>query len=214
MKKSLFIAALIISQVSFAQKRIVRPEVKRMTVAEARASVEKSNIYKEIEKARAAGKDILADKQVGPKILRVVSGLLTTHTNLPKTDANKVIGLLNASPLEVMSEITRLTSTIGDKNSSANEVAQAKRNLELIVEASNTIDSLPVNNAAALKEQAKIKSILQMSEKISKLNLGEKSEQFISKYKQALAEGKTVEQAVKIASNGKFTEKELRSCSI
>ena len=88
----------------------------------------------------------------------------------------------------------------------------AKKSLELIAKASHTVESLVLNSAQAEQQKIAVAKIIEISSKISSLDFGQSSKSFIEKYEKALTEGKSVEEAVRIASNGKFTEKELREC--
>lgn len=204
------VSVLVLSNIALAQRAPV--EVRRLSVTEARESVQKLNIYKEIEKARTQGRDILTDAALKPKLNKVVEITLKNITSVSAVESNNLIRLLSLSPLDVMSEVARLSSVSKDRTSTAAEKSVAVKNLELIIKASNTVDGLVLNEVDAAKQQAKVKEIIKISEKISNLGLGEKSEQFTKKYERALIEGKSISEAVKIASEGKFTEKELRDC--
>jgi DNA-binding LacI/PurR family transcriptional regulator len=76
-----------------------------------------------------------------------------------------------------------------------------------------TIDGFILSiSEEAQKQQEKVAKIIVISGKISSLDFGQSSKTFVEKYEKALTEGKSVADAIKIASNGKFTEKELREC--
>ena len=61
-------------------------------------------------------------------------------------------------------------------------------------------------------QQAAVTKIIEVSRKISSLDFGTASDAFVAKYERALREGKSVDQAVRLASNNKFGVRELREC--
>lgn len=206
MKKLIVAGILVVSQMAFTA------EVRRMSEAEARSRVESSKTYRDIEAAREAGRDITKDPVLMERISKVVDLSLKDVVSLSATESNSLIKLLAINARDVMTEIARLSSIAKDSSSSAQERDMAKKSLELIAKAGNTVESLVVNEAQAQKQREKIASIIQISGKISALDFGQSSKTFVEKYERALTEGKSVEDAIKIASNGKFTEKELREC--
>jgi hypothetical protein len=211
MKKVILLSLVMISQISFAQRAPVR-EVKRMNITEARAQVEKLNIYKEVERVKASGKDFMTDVVLKDRVMKVVDASLKDVVVLSPTHKSNIAKLLNIDSLEVMSQLARLTSIAKHSGSSSAEKKAAAKTIELIAQASHTVDSFVLNEAAAKKEQAKIKEIVTVSEKIANLNLGEPSQKFTAKYEAALKNGKTVKQAIELASEGKFKIKELLDC--
>lgn len=206
MKKTLLVAIIILTQVSFAA--VVG---KRLTSSEAAQRVERSATYKEIVKARESDKDIAAD----PKLMEKVSKMLDLSLKdiMNSTGNTEFIKLINISAKEVLTVIAELASTVKDSTTTAQEKNTAKKALELIVLASTkNVDSLTVNAQQAQKQKDTVQRILEISKKISSLDFGDASKTFIEKYETALVEGKTVEEAIRIASNNKFGEKELREC--
>jgi hypothetical protein len=205
MKMLIVAGILIASQIALGQAR-------RMTIVEARARVERSATFKEIEAARRAGKDIAADPRLMERINKMMDLTLKDVASLSGSQSNSLIKLLTISPKEVMAEVARLASIAKDPASSAKEKAMSATAISLIAKSAHTIRSLVRNSAEARAEEAKIAKIIEISSKISSLNFGQSSKSFVASYEKALAEGKTIEQAVRIASKGKFNEKQLREC--
>lgn len=211
MKKVILVYLVIISHAAFAQKPPVR-EVKRMNITEARAQVEKLNIYKEVERVKLSGKDFMTDVVLKDRVMKVVDASLKNIVELSPSYKSNVAKLLNIDAMEVMSQLARLTSIAKHPDSSPAEKIAAVKTIELIAHAAHTVDSFVLNDAAAKVEQTKIKEIVTVSEKIANLNLGEQSQKFTANYEAALKNGKTVKQAIEIASEGKFKIKELLDC--
>lgn len=206
MKKLLVAAILIVAQGLFAA------EARRMTTAEAAARVDRSHTYKEIVKARESGKDITADAKLMDKINKMLDLSLKDLISLTSAENTSLIRLMNVNAKDILTEVARLSSIAKDSTSSAQEKEMAKKGLELIVKASHNVESLAVNSEQAQKQKESVTKIIEISGKISSLNFGEASKIFIEKYEKALTEGKSIDEAVRIASNNKFGEKELREC--
>ena len=196
---------LIASQLVFAQAR-------RMSPAEARTRIERSATFKEIDTAKRAGKDITADPRLMERVGRVMETTLKGVIELSGPQNTNLMKLVILSPRDVMAEVARLASIAKDPASSAQEKAMAVKTISLITKAAHTVPSLARNSAEAAAQQAKIAKIIEISEKISALDFGQASKSFVAKYERALAEGKSIEEAIKVASNGKFSEKQLREC--
>lgn len=209
MKKLFLVLLLVVSQATYAQKA---KETKRMSITEARAAVEKSTTYKYITDMKKSGKDIMQDSVVKEKVVKVIELGLKDVVTLEAGASTKLARLVDVSPLEVLSEITRLNSIVKDASSTAQDKQAAKNSIMLIIEASRNVNSLVKNSAEAQAEKAKVDQILKVSDKIANLKVGAKGTEFITKYKKALAEGKSVEVAIKEAFNGKHTLKELLDC--
>jgi hypothetical protein len=211
MKKAILLFLVMISQVALAQRAPVR-EVKGKEINQYRAKVEKLDIYKEVERVKATGKDVMTDVVLKDRIMKAVDASLKDVVVLSPTQKSNIAKLLNIDSLEVMSQLARLTSIAKHPGSTPAEKNAAAKTIELIAQASHTVDTFVLNEAAAKKEQAKIKEIVTVSEKIANLSLGEQSQKFTTKYEAALKNGKTVKQAIELASEGKFKIKELLDC--
>ena len=205
MKMLIVAGILIASQLVFAQAR-------RMSPAEARTRIERSATFKEIDTAKRAGKDITADPRLMERVGRVMETTLKGVIELSGPQNTNLMKLVILSPRDVMAEVARLASIAKDPASSAQEKAMAVKTISLITKAAHTVPSLARNSAEAAAQQAKIAKIIEISEKISALDFGQASKSFVAKYERALAEGKSIEEAIKVASNGKFSEKQLREC--
>jgi hypothetical protein len=210
MKKMIVLAVLLISQMVFAAPG--QPTARRLTPAQAREAVQNSPTYKMIEQMRREGKDITSDPAMMRRVNSVLDVNLRNVVTLNAASRANLIKLLNISTLDVMSEVARLSSIAKDPSSTAQQKQMAAKGLELMAKAGHTVNGLVRNSAEAQRQQAAIKEIIEVSNKISALDFGAASKSFVEKYERALTEGKTVEEAVRIASNGKFTKKELREC--
>ncbi len=205
--KKLIVAALItLTQFAYAA------EVRRMSTAEAQARVERSATYQEIVKAREAGKDITTDARLMDRVNKMLDLSLKDLVSLSSAENAVLIKLININAKDILSEVARLSSIAKDSTTTVMEKDMAKKSLELISKASHTVDSLVLNSAQAEQQKTAVAKIIEISSKISSLDFGQSSKSFVEKYEKALTEGKSVEEAIRIASNGKFTEKELREC--
>lgn len=209
MKKMLIVAMLLLTQVVLAAPA---EPVRRLSPAQAREVVENSPSFKMLEEMRKQGKDILADKRIVERMNSVLALNLRGVTTLSAAHNNNMIKLLSISTLDVMSEVARLSSIAKDPSSSAAEKQMAGKAIELMAKSAHSVQALARNSAEGQKQQDQVKKIIEISNKISSLNFGEASKSFVEKYEKALLEGKSPEEAIRIASNGKFTEKELREC--
>jgi hypothetical protein len=209
MKKMLIMALLLTSQILFSAPG---EPVRRLSPSQAREVVQNSPTFKKIEEMRKQGKDIMADPQIRDRLTRVLELNLRGVTTLSASHNNNMIKLLSINTLDVMSEVARLSSIAKDPTSSAAEKQMSSKALELMAKSAHSVQALARNSAEGQKQQAQVKKIIEISNKISSLNFGEASKTFIEKYEKALTEGKSLEEAIRIASNGKFSEKELREC--
>lgn len=207
--KKLIVAALI----TLTQFAYTAPaEVRRMSTGEAQARVERSATYQEIVRAREAGKDITTDARLMDRVNKMLELSLKDLVTLSAAENSVLVKLININAKDILTEVARLSSIAKDSTSTAMEKDMAKKSLELIAKASHTVESLVLNSAQAEQQKAAVAKIIEISSKISSLDFGQASKTFVEKYEKALTEGKSVEEAVRIASNGKFTEKELREC--
>ncbi len=184
----------------------------RMSKGQAGARVERSHIYKEIVAARDAGKDITRDAKLMEKVTKMLDLSLKDLVIFSTSENVSLIKLINISAKDVLTEVARLSSIAKDTNATAQEKDMAKKSLELLVKASHTVDSLVVNSEQAQTQKETVTKIIEISDKISSLDFGVASKTFVEKYEKALTEGKTVADAIRIAANNKFSEKDLRDC--
>ena len=203
MKMLIVAGILIASQLVFAQ---------RMTKPQATTRVERSATFREVDAAKKAGKEISADPRLMERIGKMLELTLKGVTTLSGTQNNNLIKLISISPKEVMAEVAYLASIAKDPAASPKEKARAAKGIALIAKAGHTVESLVLNSAQARAQEAKVAKIIEISEKISSLDFGQASKDFVAKYEKALAEGKSVSEAIRLASNGKFNEKQLREC--
>ena len=206
MKK--LIVATLITLAQFAYTA----EVRRMSTPEAQARVERSATYQEIVRAREAGKDITTDARLMDRVNKMLELSLKDLVTLSSAENSVLVKLININAKDILTEVARLSSIAKDTTSTAMEKDMAKKSLELIAKASHTVESLVLNSAQGEQQKAAVAKIIEISSKISSLDFGQASKSFVEKYEKALTEGKSVEEAVRKASNGKFTEKELREC--
>lgn len=205
MKSLIIILSLFLSVNSFAAPEPVR----RLTTAEARTRVEKSRTYEEILRMQ---RDPSKRAQLMAKIEAVVKLNLKDVIALDSVAQSGLVNLVNVHPLEVLSEVARLSSTVKDPSVSARDKQMAQTTLRLMAQGSRNVTGIFRNAAEANAQKATAMKILQISNKIAALSMSPNTKQFVEAYERALREGKSVDQAVRIASKGKFTEKELREC--
>ena len=201
MKKLFVLALLVVSQISLAAP--AREVVRRMTIEQAR-----ERVTRDIERLRAQGKDVMNDTALRGRVITSTSRRVVTlagdqHTNLSK--------LASISTVEVLSELTRLSSIASDPSSTAKQKAMAAKSLQLMALAGTGVSTL-ISSSPTAAQRTSVAKIIEVSRKISSLDFGTASDAFVAKYERALREGKTVDQAVRIASNNKFGVRELREC--
>jgi len=204
-KSLVVLLTLLVSVTSFAAPEPVR----RLTTAEARTRVEKSRTYEEILRMQ---RDPSKRTELMAKIEAVVKLNLKDVVALDSVAQSALVTLVNVHPLEVLSEVARLSSTVKDPSVAPREKQMAQTSLRLMAQASRSVSGIYRNAAEANAQKATAVKILQISNKISALSLSPATKKFVEAYEKALREGNTVDQAVRIASKGKFTEKELREC--
>jgi hypothetical protein len=208
MKKLILVSLLLVSQLASAQR-----EVKRLSVAEAKSRTKNAVEY--IEKLRGEGKSILTSPEVRKSVTKAIEEVVNKAAKLDAKQTEGLLKLIDISPADVLPELKRLASIVQAKESSAAEKSQAQKTIELMASADHTV---PVSYRSAEQKvaaEAKVKEILQLSEKVAGIASGPlaaKSADFVTKYEKALREGKSLEQAVSEASGGKFSLKELIDC--
>jgi hypothetical protein len=211
MKKIIFMSLVLAVQFASAQKAV--HEVKRLTVEQAREKVKNAVDY--VEKLRSEGKSILTSPDVRKIVVKSIEATVKDVTILSSEQTNGLLKLVDVNAAKVLPEIARLASISKAKTSSAVEKSQAKKSIELISMSSHLVETLHKNEADKKKAQDKAAEILELSDKVASIASGElasKSADFVKKYEKALKEGKSLEEAVREASGGKFTLAELINC--
>ncbi|MBY0451388.1 MAG: hypothetical protein K2P92_00045 [Bdellovibrionaceae bacterium] len=212
MKKLIVLALLVVSQITLAGPVAREGVVRRMTIEQARERVRQNPMIEQIERLRAQGKDMMSDPVLRERMARAVRSSTGSIRTLSGAEHTNVMKLINVNPVEVMSEVMRLSSVKMDPTSTAKQKAAAVKSLELMALAGNGVTTVQRNSAELRTQQTNVTKIIEVSRKISSLDFGTASDAFVAKYERALREGKTVEQAIRIASNNKFGIRELREC--
>lgn len=211
MKKLIVFTILVLSaQAAFTAPG--RAPVREITIEQARTRVQQNSIYRELEAARVQGRDIMTDPVLREKMSRAITATTRNIKALSGPQMTNMMKLANINPLEVMAELTRLSTISQDANASAAKKAAASKALDLMAASGHLVRSVAVNSAQARAQNAIVLRIIEVSKKISSLNFGSASTNFIARYERALREGKTIDQAIRVASNNKFGERELRDC--
>lgn len=205
MRSLIFIAIVLAAQFTLAQRR--------MTMAEARTRVESSPTFRAIETARREGRDITRDAQLMNRVNRMLDTTLRDVMTLTASDKTKLAKLINTHAIEVLAEVGRLASIAKDPSTSAAEKQRMRKTLRLMIMASHSVSSLVVNSAQARAERQLVVKIIEVSRKAANLNFGTASADFVRRYEEALTNGKHIDEAIRIASNGRFTERDLRECT-
>ncbi|MBC7754809.1 MAG: hypothetical protein H7Z71_11265 [Moraxellaceae bacterium] len=212
MKKTIFLSLVFALQFSFAQKPPAR-EVKRLTTEQAREKTKNSVDY--VEKLRREGKSLLTDPSARKAVITAIESTIKDVAVLSSEQVNGLIKLIEVNPSKILPEIARLASISKASSSSAVEKSQAKKSIELISLSSHTVKSLFKNAAEQNAAEAKAVQIVELSDKVAGIASGElaaKSADFVQKYEKALKEGKSLEDAVREASGGKFNLEEVLNC--
>ena len=171
MKKLIVLALLVVSQISFAgvaREGVVR----RMTIEQARERVQANPIMRDVERLRAEGKDIMSDPVLREKMGKAITLTSKSVVTLSGAQHNSLMKLVNINAVEVMSELTRLSSVAKDPSSTAKQKAAAIKSIELMTLAANSVSTVAVNSAQARTQQANVTKIVEISRKISALDFG------------------------------------------
>lgn len=205
---SILIANFLCTAV-WAAPRLARP----LSPARARAIVEQHSTVQEVVRERQAGRDITLDPTLMERVNRMVDGTLEGAVSLTPTDRAGLNRLIAINAIEVLSEVTRLSSISKAESSTAAQRRQAALALNLIAKAARGV-SIEASGAAARQAQrTEVALIVDVAVKISTLNLGEASQRFIERFEAELSRGKNINEAVELASNGRFTAREIRECT-
>jgi hypothetical protein len=195
--------------VSFSTFAAPGEPVRRMTEAQARERVQKSRTYEDILKMQA---DPKMHNELMAKIEAVVKLNLKDVVALDSVSQNGLVSMVNVNPLAALSEVARLSSIVKDPTVSAREKQMAQTTLRLMAASAKTISGVTRNKTEAAAQKAAVGRAIALSNKIAALSLSPAAKKFVESFERALREGKNPEEAVRVASNGKFTEKELREC--
>lgn len=212
MKKLIVLALLVVSQVTLAGPVGREAVVRRMTIEQARERVQTNPMIREIERLRSQGKDMMSDPVLRERMARAVRSSTGTIRTLSGADHNNIMKLINIHPVEVMAEVMRLSSVKMDSTSTAKQKAMAVKSLELMALAGNGVSTVALTSTQLRTQQTNVAKIVEVSRKIASLDFGTASDAFVAKYERALLEGKSVDVAVREASNRKFGVRELREC--
>lgn len=209
--KTLLVACMLnlICITVWSAPRLARP----LSAARARAIVEQHATVREVIRERDAGRDITADPALMARVNRMVDDTLEGAVSLGATDRVGVNRLIGINPVEVLSEVTRLASVAKAESSTAAQRRQAVLALNLIGKATRGVSIIATNATERQAQRTEVALIVGVAVKVSTLNLGEASQRFIERFEQELSRGKTIEEAVSLASNGRFTAREIRECS-
>lgn len=206
MRSLVLLVILLATQTVFSQ-------VRRMTPTEARTRVERSTTYQEIMQVRNSGREITRDPRLMEKVTRMIDLNMRDVLTLSADGRNKLVRLINVSPTDVLTQVIHLTSVVKDPSTPAAQRESARKALDLMIKSAHNVSSLAVNSAQARAQEQLVAKIIEISHKVSTLSFGNASKTFVEKYERALIEGKTLDEAIRVASNGKFTERDLRECT-
>ncbi len=205
MKKMILMALLLVSQLTHAA------EVTRMSKEQAQTRVEKSLVYKQIEKKLAEGKSLTSDPVLAGRINDVLN---LTLKDVVIVDNSKLMNLLNVDAMLTMSEIARQASIVKDKNSNAQEIANAKKAIELLALAGKNINTTAKNDSEAKELKEQLATAIEASDRVAKFEYSKTSKEFQEGYESALKKGKSPKDAVLEASKGKFTLEDILKCIV
>lgn len=207
MKKMILMALLLVSQLTYA----ATAEVTRLSREQAQTRVEKSQVYKQMEKTLSEGKSLTDDPTLAGRINQVLD---LTLKDVVSVNNSKLMNLLNVDAKSTMSEVARLASIAKDKNSNAGEIEAAKKAIELMVLSGNNINTTAKNAAEAKVQKEQLALAIEMADKVAHFNYNPAAKEFQKAYESALDSGKSVKDAIRDAGKGKITEEELRKCDV
>lgn len=122
-----------------------------------------------------------------------------------------LIKLINTNAgREVLMEIGRLSSIIGDKDATEADKSSAKKALTLLSLSANSIELLVKNEAEAKEQQVKVELAIKVSERIAKFNsfTSETAKTYAKAYETALTNRMSPREAMKEA--GRVAKKEIK----
>lgn len=212
MKKMLVLSILVLSQLTYAAGRVVE----RITIETARTQQKPfaDALKVELEAMKASGKTLENSPTLYKKVTDAIKNRAKRNGVVMITgeQINKIALMIELNPLETIAELTRLSNLANAPSSTPAQKASAKSSLEILSEGSKSLSTVTRTSTQAQAQQANLVKLLEVSRKVSELPAGEATNAFIAKLKTALREGKSIEQAVRVASNNKFGYKELKDC--
>jgi Flp pilus assembly pilin Flp len=193
MKLVVVATALLAAQMSMAQVKEIKS---RLSPEQAKAEVakysKKANIEEKIKELRKAGKSLSADPAVRSALVMEVKEIYTqSGAKVEGGGVANISKLLDANFSETLGEMYRLASVI-KTSKNTKEVDMAKASLEtlgMLGKAVNSVEAIKGNEAKT------VETIVKISEKIA----GTATAEFKAELRVKLAEGKTLEAAVKAA---------------
>lgn len=194
MKKILVLAMLVLSQSLIAQVK----EVKSMSRFEAKQKIEANETYKKINEKIASGKKLETNEI---RFLEKAVSMYTANTGVSASSLHKLIAL---KP-ELLADVVKLSSIIQDKSSKSDAVEKAKTDLQILENGSLAIDA----------NSATVKNDIDTLSKVSELpDYNVEAKNFRTNLVKELSSGKSLDEAIKAASNGKITREKLKDCAI
>lgn len=194
MKKVLILAILVLSQNLMAQVK----EVKSMSRFEAKQKIESNETYKKISEKVSKGQKLDANEI---RFLEKAVSMYTTNTGVSVSSLYKLV----AMKPELLADVVKLSSIIQAKTSKSEDVTKAKTDLQILEKGSLAIDA----NSATAKDDIDTLS------KVSELpDYNTEAKNFRTNLVQELSSGKSLDEAIKAASNGKISREKLKDCAI
>jgi hypothetical protein len=193
MKKLVLLALLVVSQVAFAAPKTAAEASKPLTLEQARRANTERKEIKDYMDAAKAGK-------IAGKVKEALIKLLTDSTShIGGLDSSNLELLASTRP-EILDKVTQLISL--SKNGTVEQKEKATSDLRILNEASKY--ELTKENVESLEK------ITEMSD------YNQAAKEFKAELIKVLRLGKakSIEEAVKIASNGKITLEKIKECII
>jgi len=207
-KKIIVYLTLFVSVIGFNASAAPEP-VRRLTEAQARERVEKSRTYEDLLRLQS---DPKLRNELMAKIVEIVNKNLQGVIMIDSVARNNLVNMVNVNSLAALTEVARLSSIVKDSTASDRDKQMAQTALRLMASGSKSISGVTRSKAEANAQRNEVVRVIELSNKIAALSMSPSAKKFVDSYQRALREGKNAEEAVRVASNGKFTEKELREC--
>ena len=213
MKYLMSLLIILTAQLSLAGPPGSKPVVGRANFEVIERNVRESKFTKDLEELR---KKEFKNMEASPEVLRAATlSLEVMIKGVPEMNnfntKAAMIRIINLAPKEAMAEIAYWATLAKEPTATKAQRERAILSLKLIEAVSLNLSALALpKNLAAEKQKAA--DVIEITDKVSSLDYGQASKDFVTKFEASLREGKSVEDAVKIASSNKFDLDALRKC--
>lgn len=196
MKKLVVVIILATTQFALAQRAAV--EVRALSRHEARQKIENNESYKKITEKAKTGQKLEANET---RFLQKAVSMYTKDAGVTTTTIHQLVTL---KP-ELLADVIKLSSVVADKNSKSDAVVKAKSDLEVLEIGARQVD---VNSPKAKEDAETISKLAELPD------YNKEAKDFRTNLIKELESGKSLDEAITVASKGKITKEKLTACEI